>query len=150
MILAIKTNQDPAEIYLLTSDGKIIVEKKWNAGRLLAKNLLSEIEQLVIASAAKQSRKKSLDCHGDKSLRNDNTLKDLSAIIIFRGPGSFTGLRIGITVANTISHAQEIPIVGTNGENWLDDGMKKLSAGENNKIVLPWYGAPANITKPKK
>ncbi len=37
-------------------------------------------------------------------------LEDLSLIKINQGPGSFTGLRVGISVANTLSHFLKIPI----------------------------------------
>jgi len=37
-------------------------------------------------------------------------LKDLTAIEINLGPGSFTGLRIGVAVANALSWALDIPL----------------------------------------
>jgi len=126
MILVLKTDQDPTEICLLNDDGKIIAEKKWNAERSLAKNLLGEIEKLV----------------------DDWT--NLTGIVVFQGPGSFTGLRIGITTANALAYSLNIPIVGTNGENWRTKGSEKLKNGQNDKIVLPEYGAPPHITTPKK
>ena len=38
--------------------------------------------------------------------------KDISAIEVETGPGSFTGLRVGISVANALSFALGIPING--------------------------------------
>jgi tRNA threonylcarbamoyladenosine biosynthesis protein TsaB len=69
---------------------------------------------------------------------------------VFQGPGSFTGLRIGITVANAIAYAQSVPIVGTRGEHWMADGIKRLQSGQNDTRVMPYYGADPNITKPGK
>ena len=128
MILAIKTAESVAEIYLLAARSGLIIEKekKWNAGRELARDLLGEVEKLV----------------GD--------FANLTGVIVFRGPGSFTGLRIGITTANAIAYAQEIPIIGANGDDWLADGLEKLSNEEDDKIVLPKYGASPRITTPKK
>lgn len=37
---------------------------------------------------------------------------DISAIEVHTGPGSFTGLRIGIAVANTLSYLLDIPVNG--------------------------------------
>lgn len=39
-------------------------------------------------------------------------LKDLTAIEVNPGPGSFTGLRVGITIANTLAQLLQIPING--------------------------------------
>ncbi len=46
------------------------------------------------------------------SLFDDNNLdiKDLEKIIVVNGPGSFTGIRIGLSIAKTISYALNIPI----------------------------------------
>lgn len=39
-------------------------------------------------------------------------IKDISEIKIHTGPGSFTGLRVGLTVANALSYALKIPVNG--------------------------------------
>ncbi len=127
MYIAIKTDMSDTEIYRLDEDGQVERQKLWPAGRTLARDLPGELDQLI-----------------------DGKYKDVTGIIVFKGPGSFTGLRIGITVANALAYAEGIPIVGTNGENWLASGREKLASGMNDKIVLPEYGAPANITAPKK
>jgi tRNA threonylcarbamoyladenosine biosynthesis protein TsaB len=49
--------------------------------------------------------------------------KDISEIKINTGPGSFTGLRIGIAIANALSFVLKIPVNG-----------KKVG-----KIILPIY-----------
>ena len=127
MILALKTDSNDSEIYLLNPDGTIAKQKVWSSGRTLARDLLDEIDSLI-----------------------DGKFSDLAGVIIFKGPGSFTGLRIGITTANALAYSENIPIVGTSGDNWLNDGLKELKASKDNKIVLPEYGSPVNITKPKK
>ena len=40
--------------------------------------------------------------------------RDLDAVIVSKGPGSYTGLRIGVSFANAICYAQEIPLIGIN------------------------------------
>jgi len=39
-------------------------------------------------------------------------LSDIKGIFVVKGPGSFTGLRVGISVANQFAHQLGIPIVG--------------------------------------
>jgi tRNA threonylcarbamoyladenosine biosynthesis protein TsaB len=75
---------------------------------------------------------------------------DISGVVGFRGPGSYTGLRIGITVINAIADQVNAPIVGETGDNWQEDGLARLRSGENDKIILPEYGGEANITRPRK
>jgi len=44
--------------------------------------------------------------------KNKKTLKDLTEIEVETGPGSFTGLRVGLAVANALGWALKIPING--------------------------------------
>lgn len=130
MILAIKTDS-PTAVLIVTDDaGHIIVREEWLAERRLAYELLGKLEG-VLGKA-----------HG--------SWDQLSGLMVFQGPGSFTGLRIGITVMNTIAYSQSLPIVGQAQDTWLEDGIQRLKNGENDQVVLPEYGAPARITQPKK
>lgn len=54
----------------------------------------------------------------------ENNLKfeDLTEIKLHEGPGSYTGLRIGAAVANTLSYILKIPI-----------------NGKKDKIIIPHY-----------
>ena len=40
--------------------------------------------------------------------------KDLNAVAVSKGPGSFTGLRIGVAAAKGICFAQDLPLIGIN------------------------------------
>ena len=46
--------------------------------------------------------------------RQSLTPKDLDGIAVVQGPGSFTGLRVGIATAKLMAYALEIPIVAVN------------------------------------
>ena len=72
----------------------------------------------------------------DKLAENHKTLTDLTEITFMSGPGSFTGLRIGASIVNTLASELNIP---------LYDHHKN-----QHKIILPDYGRCANISKPRK
>jgi tRNA threonylcarbamoyladenosine biosynthesis protein TsaB len=40
-------------------------------------------------------------------------MHDIEGVVCFKGPGSFTGLRIGLTVGNALAYAQNIPVVAS-------------------------------------
>ncbi|MGL4972224.1 MAG: tRNA (adenosine(37)-N6)-threonylcarbamoyltransferase complex dimerization subunit type 1 TsaB [Culicoidibacterales bacterium] len=40
------------------------------------------------------------------------TLDDITEIIVTQGPGSYTGIRIGVTLAKTLAYAKNLPLVG--------------------------------------
>ena len=44
--------------------------------------------------------------------KQKKTLKDISEIKIETGPGSFTGLRVGVAVANALAWTLKIPVNG--------------------------------------
>ncbi len=129
MILTLRTDQPRAELGLYDKDQQL-AELKWQADRQLSDGLLGKIEELLKQQQA--------------------DLTNLTGLVVFEGPGSFTGLRIGHTVANTLAYSLDIPIVTTDGDDWITTGLAKLAAGDNAKVILPAYGHAANITKPKK
>ena len=129
MILALRTDQLESAISLY-KESHLLDQFSWQAGRELSNTLLLNIDKILI--------------------KNELRLNDLKAIIVFQGPGSFTGLRIGITVANTLAYSLDIPVVAGEGDNWASSAISKIRSEEYTLGVSPVYGAPANITKQKK
>jgi len=128
MILLLDTSTPVCKLSF--ADGEQRISSEWESGRELAKGLLGYIQEQLHT--------------------NDKNWDDISGIVAFQGPGSFTGLRIGLTVLNTLADASAIPIVGTTGNDWQETGLLRLAASENDRIVLPEYGGEPHITQPRK
>ncbi len=133
MILAVNTSSEQIEIRLikLNSGETVEVENQiWPADRTLSDILLPNILGLL----------------GCQQLN----LSNLNGLIMYKGPGGYTALRIAASILNTLADQMRIPIIGVSGSNWLEDGLIKLKAGGNDKIVLPVYARGARITQPIK
>jgi tRNA threonylcarbamoyladenosine biosynthesis protein TsaB len=129
IILTVRTDKPEAEIGLYDGETQLAYEV-WTAHRQLAETLHGKIEALL------------------NSQQKDWT--DIQGIACYQGPGSFTGLRIGLTVVNTLSYSYDVPIVAAQDPNWLQIALRRLEAGEKDELALPYYGADAHITLPKK
>ena len=75
---------------------------------------------------------------------------DIQGIVAYEGPGSFTGLRIGLSVANALAASNQVPIVGISGDAWIQNGVARLLTDKGSSVALPQYGAPVHITPQKK
>lgn len=128
-IMTIRTDKPEAEIGLF-NDAEQITYYCWEAHRILAETIHSKISEVL-----------------DKNSLN---LHDLEGFVVYSGPGSFTGLRIGISVANSMAGSLNVPIVGSTTEEWIPVGIQRLMNMENDEIVTPEYGALPNITAQKK
>ncbi len=122
-VLYIDTSSDQSKIALF-EDNAILAEEVWVGHSDLSETLLTKIEQLLKKSGLK--------------------LFNLNNIAIFPGPGSYTGLRIGITTANFLSWSLQISIMPAR----IESG-KLIKTRANEKYVLPKYLKPAHITKPR-
>lgn len=129
LILTIKTDQPEAEIGLY-DDTNQLAHETWHAHRQLSETIHTKIKTML------------------KSQQKD--WQSLEGIVAFKGPGSFTGLRIGLTVANSLSANLHIPVVSGSGADWIEVAIKKLLDGKNETIALPDYGREAHITTPRK
>ncbi|MDQ5944329.1 MAG: tRNA threonylcarbamoyladenosine biosynthesis protein TsaB [Patescibacteria group bacterium] len=128
MILALRTDKPLAELVLL-EDGKEVARYEWEAHRTLAATLVGKIQTFLA--------------------ENNATSEKLSGIIVFSGSGSFTGLRIGATVANALAYSHAIPVVAAEGDDWLVVGAQNLLQAKPGEYVMPTYDREPNITKPK-
>lgn len=128
MIVLLDTSTPLCRIYWVA--GNTIEEVQWQADRELADKLIGYLRAQLAERGV--------------------SWRDITGIGLFQGPGSFTGLRIGHTVMNTIADDLAIPIVGVTGDDWVRDAVERLSRHETDTLVMPLYGREANITTPRK
>lgn len=91
VFLSIDTSDTDETRVAITFQGTIY-EKKGSMGQLKSQRLLPLLKELL----------KELNL----------TPKDITEIKVVTGPGSFTGLRVGIAIANTLGFLLSIPING--------------------------------------
>ena len=129
LALTLRSDSDQANIALYQATTQL-AEHSWEAGRKLSDELLAELSQLIE--------------------QHNYRWADIGGLVVCRGPGSFTALRIVATVANTVAYSLDIPVVGEIGDDWQAKGVQRLASGDNDGTGIPHYGAPANITRPGK
>lgn len=130
VLLTVRTDKPEAEIGLYQDHAQMEYEV-WHAHRELSVTMHQKIEDLLA--------------------RQGKGLKDIDGVVAFAGPGSFTGLRIGLSVANALVYGLQRPIVAVQGEeNWIERGISRLLSNDNDKIALPEYGSPVHITQQRK
>lgn len=90
MLLALDTSTERASIALY--DGELRAEYSWLSRGEQTRELMPAVDHLLSAAAL------------DVSV--------LTGIVVATGPGSFNGLRVGMTVAKGLALVQNLPIVG--------------------------------------
>ena len=78
----------------LLNENETSVFNKWFSQNNQSEELLSKINILL------------------KSSKTD--IKNIKGIIVINGPGSYTGIRVGVVTANTLSFSLNVPVVGIN------------------------------------
>lgn len=129
IVLSLRTDKPEAEIGLF-DNGRQLAYEKWQAHRQLAESLHSKIKALLASV--------------------DKDWPDIEAVACYRGPGSFTGLRIGLAVANALAGSLGVPVVGTTGDDWTAVALEDLANGGDDRLVVPEYGTPVHVTTQKK
>lgn len=129
IILTLRTDKPEAEVGLYENT-KQLGYLRWQAHRELSDTLHVKVKEL-------------LD-------RQGKDWQAIQGVVVYKGSGSFTGLRIGVSVANMLAASLSAPIVGETGEDWRSKGCQRLMALENDVQVLPEYGADPHITPPRK
>jgi len=92
MILVLDTATRMPVVAIARPDGAVIAERRWQSHHHHGEELLQRLDELLAEAGV------------DK--------RGLSGVIVGTGPGSFTGLRIGLATAKTIAYALGIPVVG--------------------------------------
>ena len=101
-ILGIDTSSMAASVAVI-EDNKLICEYTINTKKTHSQKLMPMIENMLSLS--------------------DLNVRELDAIAVCEGPGSFTGLRIGMATAKAIAHVNDIPVIGVNSLEALAANM---------------------------
>jgi len=96
MIIVIDTTDKKCEVVFL--DGANIDIKKWRWEKDTGGEVLHNIQKLL--------------------KKRQKNLKNIETIFINQGPGSYTGTRVGITIANTLGWSLNIPVIGCSGKDF--------------------------------
>ena len=104
-ILAFETSAKAASVALM-EDGSLLAEAYQNAGLTHSRTILSMAEHLLQSC--------------------DRTMGDVNAIAVAMGPGSFTGVRIGMAAAKGLAWGRELPLYGVSTLEAMALGLGQL------------------------
>jgi tRNA threonylcarbamoyladenosine biosynthesis protein TsaB len=99
MILVLDTATRTPVVAVAATDGTVMAERQWQSRHRHGEELLGRTEEALAEIGAGR--------------------RDLTGVVVGTGPGSFTGLRIGLATAKTIAYALAIPIVGVSSTRAL-------------------------------
>jgi tRNA threonylcarbamoyladenosine biosynthesis protein TsaB len=120
MILCLETATPVCSVALCTEE-EIVSVKQNSENRSHASLLTVFIEEMLAGNGIKA--------------------KDLDAVAVSKGPGSYTGLRIGVSVAKGIAYRTGIPLIGIDTPLSMYSGMKYGDyniKGLNNRGEIIW------------
>lgn len=127
------TERDSFVIALVSADGAVR-KKTVQSYRKHSEKLLSSITRMLEQAKA--------------------SLTDIQGIATVKGPGSFVSLRIGISTANALAYALQIPVIGVSKEQGIDKiaGLfkRRRASSKAPRIVLPEYGREPDIIMKKR
>jgi len=117
LILGIETSTLSCSVALFSSDGLLHATQKCDAQHVHASHLLPMISE-------------ALEVLGKSP-------KDLSAVAVCAGPGSYTGLRIGVSTAKGLCHAMGIPLIAINSlEIQAYEALESIDEGSTIVAVM--------------
>ncbi|MEP7158811.1 MAG: tRNA (adenosine(37)-N6)-threonylcarbamoyltransferase complex dimerization subunit type 1 TsaB [Chloroflexota bacterium] len=121
MNLVVDTATQRPVVGLADEIGRLVGEQQWTSRHRHGEELLGRIDELLIsANIARRA---------------------LGGVICGTGPGSFTGLRIGLATAKTIAYALAVPLVGVSTTRAL--ARAALTADSTLRELTVWLPAGA-------
>jgi universal bacterial protein YeaZ len=64
-------------------------------------------------------------------------LSDLDALAVTRGPGSFTGIRIGLGIIQGLSYGAKLPVIGLNTLDVMAEQYRATLSCMSGSIIVP-------------
>jgi tRNA threonylcarbamoyladenosine biosynthesis protein TsaB len=103
MILAVNTSTTQFSLALLRVTGEVLAEYLIAPGEKNFKSFMPAVDSIFDA------------CGRD--------IRELKAVAVARGPGSFTGLRVGLSMAKGVAQGLDIPIIGVSSLDAMANQM---------------------------
>ena len=120
LILLLETATSSCSV-ALSENGKIIAFKEANERNIHASHITLFIEELMIKTGKKYS--------------------DLKAVAVSKGPGSYTGLRIGVSTAKGLCYALDIPLLGIDTLEAMATGLMAQNDILDSELLIPMIDA---------
>ncbi|NQV76592.1 MAG: tRNA (adenosine(37)-N6)-threonylcarbamoyltransferase complex dimerization subunit type 1 TsaB [Bacteroidetes bacterium] len=120
LILLLETATTTCSV-ALAQNGSIIALKEVNERNIHASHITLFIEEVMLAAKKKYS--------------------DLQAISISKGPGSYTGLRIGVSTAKGLCYALDIPLIGIDTIEAMAFGFTESFNIPDSSLLIPMLDA---------
>ena len=109
-------------LYTAILENEIVIDEiKEKLEKDLSKYTLSKIKELLV--------------------KNNISFDNIEKIIVVNGPGSFTGIRVGLTIAKTLAWAKNIPIIQISSL----EAMALSNNIENIDYIVPIIDARRNF-----
>lgn len=120
LILLIETATTTCSV-ALSENGNIIAVKEVNERNVHASHITLFIQE-VMQQAGRQ-------------------FTDLNAVAISKGPGSYTGLRIGVSSAKGLCYALDIPLIGVDTVEAMASGLLSQQLMPQEGLLIPMIDA---------
>lgn len=118
MILCIETSTDVCSVALVEK-GEVVAHNEKIGTNAHASTLTPLIEEMVGKSG--------------------RSMKEIEAVAVSSGPGSYTGLRIGVSTAKGICYALNKPLISVNSLHVVAEGI--FNADKDAKLAAPMIDA---------
>ncbi len=102
----------------------IDTSSKWGSIALLREE---EVVFEISLKLAKGNSEYLIGLLNDLFVRTQQKVADLDLIVVGSGPGSYTGIRVGLAVAQGLAAGLEIPLVGVNTLRIMAENVKHLA-----------------------
>lgn len=118
LLLSIETSTAVCSV-ALSENGKLIALKETKEGMKHASQLTVFIQSIL--------------------KENNNEVVDLDAIVISKGPGSYTGLRIGVSTAKGLCYGANIPLIAINTLECMSVPVASSISSKLNNASSAWF-----------
>lgn len=121
LVLALDTSSNIAAVAMFELDGDgdlaLLTSRQHSVAGMQTRMLLELVEQVLTEFGGRPS--------------------DLGAVVVGTGPGTFTGVRIGVASARAAALALDVPVVGVSSLSALAAAAVDRGPAENVQVIVP-------------